>query len=409
MLWRSIGRENFSLFDIASHMSDIDLGHSGPRWKSPILRAAIESLVPMAPWFRWSIYDRDQMRYLENYKETNIRVPLREIQLGMSPSSSEDSRQILEDALRGRIVLLNSGAFHRSPRAYFDSEASAALTYIDSMLDLIDLKIISSAEHENQILAPVFGIIDTGIRRLNEMKGTNRDLAMRRLWYLFSRSAARMGPVSLWNLLDREERSLWSLVHTLDTAGYPASIFTAKSGNAVLISNYLHSGDFRLPLQVGTVRSDGCNEFLAELLRTAFPTGATEQVVLAEGNSAISAVTGIEVRRGASPSAISMPPLVQEFAHIVLPLPGVSASAPAAELTAVTFGHSSDGVELLPQFAAVYSNEIRMASRTQDQSYSDFPYACTFRLNLTDAVSDYSEIDVIIIRSTEYTSSLSYS
>jgi hypothetical protein len=342
------------------------------------------------------------MRQIDGYKETNIRIPLREIRIGSSPLSDGINKEAIDLAKRGRMYINDSDSFGGSPRAKYDSEASAALIYLDAICDLIEAGLVENADDEIILLSPIFRLIERGVWRINSLGKEGKGLALRRLWYLFSRSAARIGATNVRNLFYSSDRRLFSVVDLLNSHGYPASDYLKMGGVAIVTSNWLSSGGFRLPLKMGQIQDEGCGELLLDLLARAFHGDRLEKVCLAEGNAAISAVTQIEVRHGPSPSTIDKSPLSQEFAHIVLPLPsGRSTPILPSQLTAVAFGESSVGVELLPQLAIVDTPSLRIASRMYDRPYTEFASQCTIRMNLTSAVSNYSRINVILIADVE--------
>src|SRR5277367_1854152 len=119
-----------SMFELAEHVSDIDLAHTGPPSATALLQATIAEQMPTAPWFRWSIVDRDRLALLDRLRSFNIGVPLRQLRLGSQPFGDGDiTATLLERALDGQVGIFDNEAFRSSPRSGYDTEASAVLLY----------------------------------------------------------------------------------------------------------------------------------------------------------------------------------------------------------------------------------------------------------------------------------------
>jgi hypothetical protein len=112
MLLDAAKAEPPDLFALAEHVADIDLAHTGPASVTPLLRAAIADLVPMAPWFRWSIVDRQGLTQIDKLGQFNINVPLRQLRLSTQPPREGDnSEELLQRALDGDVEIVPNERF----------------------------------------------------------------------------------------------------------------------------------------------------------------------------------------------------------------------------------------------------------------------------------------------------------
>lgn len=387
------------LFELVEHVSDIDIGHNGPAWMTLDLEAAIIQEVPSASWFRWSILDRDGMAERRSLQKFNIDVPLRNLRLGTKwRDSAQRVNGLLSRALRGDVDILPNEAFGASPRAGFDTEASAGLLYIDVAVDVLEVQ----ARAGRRLAAPsnirTRELINEGVRRLGELSESGRSIAMRRLWYRLASTAVRMPPVLFEAAADFFD--LHRLLGLLDEAGFPVDSLGRETIQPILISGYLGDDRFRTPLTTGA--EDGFGDWggaLAESL-ASFSVDpfsiVANPVTLAPGNQVVAAIRSVSLRSGVAPSVGSPRLLKQDFLHISLPIPRDLRELDAEQLTAIVIGHGDDGPALLPTFAvaSVQKNLKHLVIAGGSLAAE----RCTIRLNLAGQIEGLEKIDVYLVR-----------
>ncbi|MGO7036180.1 hypothetical protein ACCT19_35920 [Rhizobium ruizarguesonis] len=402
LLFEAAGAPAKNLFELAEHVADIDVGHTGPPSLNPKFAQAIIEEMPLAPWFRWSIVDREGLAALDSLGKYNVAVPLRQFRIGTQRLFDPvEKDELLERALRGDLDLLPNPRFEESPRASFDSESSAVLIYVDAAIDVLQAysRRMPTVPHGGPgKSSPATELVATGVRRLKEMTEPQRTIALRRTWYRFAGTALRVSP-SVWRRAV-EFFGLEPLVELLDQTDYSASQFS-EARVVPIVSTYLGSGEYRMPPMIfGEDASRDWNlAFKWALEKTSELSpgdGFLEPVVLAPGNEVIGGQLGITVRKGASASSKPMGSYKQEFFHVSLPLPVMRSNVSPASLTAVVVGHGPDGSSILPAFASVstamawpfdrYSNEASHGGR------------CTVRISLPEMRMDIQTVDVFLIK-----------
>lgn len=388
------------LFELAEHVSDIDIGHTGPSSLTPAFAEAIASTMPLAPWFRWSIVDRDGLAEKENLARFNVGVPLRQLQLSTRHLLDPDgTAKLLQRALQGDIDLLPNARFDASPRSSFDSEASAVLVYVDAAFDVIQTDVRRSPKTLGGPgqRSPAADLVKSGVLRTLRMDGPGRDVALRRLWYRLAGSTQRVSPNIL--LAAVEHFGLEPIVHLLDEAGYPASRLV-EAQEITIVSAYLGEGEFRMPLLVE--RQDEFQDWTSALEKSlagmARPTGFdrfADPITLAPGNEVIGGVRSIPVSKGSSSSSRSVGPLAQEFVHLSLNVPSALGTLKATNLTAVVVGQSAENSLLLPAFASVST----ALPWPYGHGFHDSSIAtrCTIRINLPELGGDLTKLDVFLL------------
>lgn len=390
------------LFELAEHVADIDLGHNGPPSVTPLLEEAIASEVPMAPWFRWSIVDREGLTQHDLLDRFNVHVPLRRMRLGTRPlADPETTEQLIARLLEGNVEIISTGSFADSPRAGFDTECSAVLLSIDASLDVLEAQL--RAELPLRLIANrdrIRSIMRDGVGRLNSLPRAGREVAMRRLWYRLAGTGLRVSP----SLFDEVVRyfGLEPLVAMLEQSGYPAAALGTAGKRPVVVSAYISEGVFRTPTVGGL--NDGFGDWggpFDELLSLASFDAAdapeSEPIRLAAGNSVIAAIRRMPIHRGVSPSSGGWGPLAQDFIHIGLPVPDLARALRADRITAVVIGHGRGGTAVLPAFAQVSTALPIPYSRLDTPWWS--PQRCTVRINLAGLVAEM--IDVFLVQGDE--------
>lgn len=382
-----------SLFDLAEHIADIDLAHSGPPERTATLEREIARVFPLAPWFRWSIIDCEQAARRDALRQFNIRVPLRELSLGTRPTKNEaERRELLTRALEGEITLLDSDSFDRSPRAGFDTEGSAALLYLDAVHDVFDAQLRAGREAGVRVDTGPANVLDQGLDRLERLGLAERQAAMRRLWYRLAGTAVRVPP----NVF-RDAITIFRLERLLDTLrkqGFPVEALRQPEGRPTFISAFVGKNGFRIPLDASpTVDYRAGNDLLEELLLVR-REWTTERLKLAEGNRIVAAVMGVPLTSGDSQSSPSFGGLCNDFVHIALPLSTDRSLLDEERLTAVVIGTNKEGPVLVPAFASVSLSLRLMESERGGRAPVD---RCTIRINLAAAHADTAEIHAFLM------------
>lgn len=400
LLYDAAGIKIRSLFELVEHLSDIDIGHNGPASMTPALEAAIIQEIPSASWFRWSILDRERMAERLQLQKFNIDVPLRNVTLGTTPRGmTEQVDELVFRALRGEVDIFPNKNFGESPRAGFDSEASAGLLYIDAAIDVLD----TQTRGKLPLVAPsdirARELISEGVHRLSELSQSGHRIAMRRLWYRLASTAARIPPElfeAAVNFFD-----LNSLLDLQLKAGFPAYSFRKEGMPPIFISSYLNDNKFRTTLEGRPEDgfgnwSSSLNKTLASLQGASFG-GDPSPIILGTGNEVIAAFKSIPLFPGKAQSAgSSRRPLRQDFLHISAPVRAVGRALMAEQLAAVVIGYDNDGPVLLPVFAVASIAAYPQFSVPDHRP----PVAkkCTIRLNLAGHIDGIKEIDVYLIR-----------
>lgn len=400
LLWSEASIKAKSLFDLAPHLSDIDLAHDGPPSSTVALRAALEAIVPMAPWFRWSVVDRKGLAEIDRLVPTNIRVPLRELRLGTLPQGQiEKTANVIQRALEGEVDIVGNEAFNNSPRADKDTETSAALIYLHAFLDVNECLSKQENAVQPEVSRKLYDIMEQGHTRLSRLSESGRALALQRLWYLFSGLEMRLPGASLlfedWFALP-----LHSLFHDLGAAGYPAAAFSTKEQAPLLVSSRLDTGQFRTPFRVEGGNFGDRDDELGELLNLSIGKDDSGLVELADGNTAIAAIRSIELRKGNSPSSVATGPLAQEFVHIRLPAANGELTDVAPErLTPLVFGFNDNGAIMIPANASVYTPAPhQFSSWPLPFPHGPDPETCTIRLDLSAMPSDCQRMNVMLVK-----------
>lgn len=387
-----------SLFDLAEHVSDIDLGHSGTAAVTTALRTAIAEEVPMAPWFRWSIMDRGGLAQFNRLQQFNINVPLRQIRLGTRHQDGTDNtRRLLLQALAGKVEIFPNDAFFASPRSAFDTQASAALLHIDAILDVFDTQRRSGRPLIFDGDTKTAELVKTGVARLEALSPMGRNAALRRLWYRLAGMALRMSP----DLFDAAVNffKLEPLLEVLKNAGFPANFFGRSHMRPILISAQLGNGAFRtkLDLDTGDYSTDA-ERSLDEVLRKIPAPGNALPLVLAPGSKAIAAIKSLQLHQGHSPSSVKAGPLAEEFVHVGLPISSQADPLDVDRLTAVVIGYDKTGAAILPVFASVSAGLD--PSPIAFDSTARAPKRYTIRINLAQSAANIDEIDIFLVKGT---------
>lgn len=101
-------RRPLDLFDLAPFSSDIDLEYDADADRGPELLASIQTHVPFASWFRWSLVDRDRAAKAAAQRAISTVVPLRSIRFAThEPATISDAA--LRDLKTGNVT------FERNP------------------------------------------------------------------------------------------------------------------------------------------------------------------------------------------------------------------------------------------------------------------------------------------------------
>lgn len=388
------------LFELAEHVADVDLRHTGPPSATERLRRAIAVELPMANWFRWSITDREQAAEAERLRAFNIGLPLRELRLGTEPADDTDAvYQLLFRALDGDIEIIPNDRFSASPRASRDTEATAALIYIDAAVDVLETQYRARRPYRPGVDLRTSELASRGLDRLRDLQGAARGAALRRLWYRLAGTAVRISPElfeAAANFFDLEP-----LIGLLDAEGFPARLLGQESDRVTAISAYLADGNYRVPVSVAAdnLYADWTGLLNADLARStmgALPDDATAPIELGRGNDVMAAIRSIPLRKGVSPSSIGAGPLIEDFFHLSMPFPSAAGSTNVEQLTAIVVGRGPEGPTLLPAFASV-------SRALPDWLRADGPdevngRRITIRFNLAGMVSDETEIDVFLVR-----------
>lgn len=389
------------LFELTEHTTDIDLAHTGPPSATPFLQSAIADFVPMAPWFRWSIVDRDELARMDQLLPFNIKIPLRQLRIGSQPIGDSNSiNVILDRALVGKVEIFGNTEFNSSPRSNYDTESSASLLWIDAALDVIEVGLRSRQFYDVEIDASFYELLNTGVERLKNLADGGRDAALRRLWYRLSSIGLRISPSFFKRI--QSQLQLGVLLDVMSKAGYPTASFGNDASAVTLISAHLGKGIFRVPLTVGTVDAFGeSRNALDAILQVFSERLLSAPIKLSEGNDVIAEIRSIPVNQGISSSSIAKGPLAQEFIYVSLPAKnGELSDISSDELTAVVIAHRSDGPLLIPAFASV-SVAIGTKAFTGSDKFDRFvSERCTIRLNLTGMLGGVEKLDIFLVKDT---------
>lgn len=402
LLFDAAGARAKNLFELAEHTSDIDIGHTGPPSLTPKFAEAIASLMPLAPWFRWSIVDQGGLAALDNIASFNVGIPVRRLQLGTKRLPDPDqTSELLRRALEGELDLVPNPRFDGSPRSQFDSEATAVLVYVDAAIDVLQaylrrprLRRFGGPGQRN----PAADLVEKGIRRLEQMDDIQRSMAARRLWYRLAGSAVRVSQSVFQRAI--EFFGLQPIIKFLDRSGYPATTLAEGKGIPI-ISAYLGEGHYRMPTVVFNEDetrdwNSSLGSILEDISRSQHSADKEDPIVLAPGNDVIGGLTGIPVKKGVSPSSQPLGSSNQEFFHISLPLRVGLPRLNSTNMTAVVVGHREDGPVLLPAFASVSTAMPWPFHHRADDPFDS--RRCTIRTSLSELADPISKIDVFLIR-----------
>lgn len=401
LLFDAAGAPAGDLFELAEHVADIDIGHTGPADLTPRFADAIFSMVPLAPWFRWSIVDRNGLAAMENLAHFNVGVPLRQLRLGTRRLfDPAETRKLLRRALRGDIDLLANERFDESPRSTFDSEAAAVLVYVDAAVDVLQTYLraprLWTGRGPGQ-RSPAGNLVVSGVDRIRNMNEPERGWALRRLWYRFTGSALRVLPP-----IFQEATAYFGLepiLSVLDDAGYPASRLLEGRGVAI-VSAHLGDGTYRMPQMVsdGATRDDWNSALGSALTDLSHPSPSdpvSDPIRLAPGNDVVGGLLGIPVTKGLSASSRPEGAHKLEFFHVSLDLPRNLPTLSSANLTAIVIGHGAESSSLLSAYASV-STAMPWPSDDNAKGVRE-PGRCTVRIGLLDLEAQYQNLDVFLL------------
>lgn len=402
LLFDAAGVPAKDFFELAEHAADIDIGHTGPSYLTGRFAEEIASRMTLAPWFRWSIVDRDGLAAQNSLAGFNIGVPLRQLRLGTQRLfDPRETRGLLRRALDGNIDLIRNPRFDQSPRSAFDTPASAVLVYVDAAIDVLQTylrraprKSLGGPGQRD----PAMDLAAEGVRRLKEMAEPDRRQALRRLWYRLAGSAIRVSPSVFALAVDYF--GLYPIVEVLEQAGYPASRLSERSAIPIL-SPYLGNGHYRMPTMMDTVDpsrdwNGALQTALQEMAAPSWFDDPSDPIVLAPGNDVISGLRGIPIEKGESPSSRSLSHEGQEFFHLSMPLPDDRPDLHSASLTAVAIGHSFEGSSLIPAYASVSTALPWPFDRDPEWTHGG---RCTVRISLPGLGKHFSKVDVYLLRS----------
>ncbi|MBY3187917.1 hypothetical protein [Rhizobium laguerreae] len=401
LLFDAAGAPAKSLFELVEHVSDIDIAHTGPPSITSEFARAVATEMPLAPWFRWSIVDREQLSELDSLERYNVTVPMRQFKIGTQRLFDPvEKDEIFGRALQGDIDLLPNPRFGESPRSSFDSEATAVLLYVDAALDV--LQVYFRREPPGHRLgpgkaSPAKELIATGVRRLEDMTEPQRSIALRRLWCRFAGSAVRVSPTVWQRAVDFF--GLGPLVELLEMSGFSASQFVEGHGIRI-VSDFLGSGMYRMPKVIFDADAGlDWEEALKSALEGTSDLSSVDRfldpIVLAPGNEVIGGLLDIPVTKGASASSPHLGSSKQEFFYISLPLPKKRPPIDSASLTAVVVGHEPEGSSILPAFASVSTAMGWPFDRGTDEAFDGG--RCTIRISVPGMQSNIRTVDVFLI------------
>lgn len=405
-----------SLFDVAEHISDIDVAHLGPPGQTKRVRAAIAEHVPMASWLRWSVIDRTEFWRRTALAHYNWKVPLRSARIGSAPSLTNLS--VLSN-IRQAAQFAENRLFDSSPRASYDTEAAALFLHLDGLIDLAEVGRLPGSDFASSInIGTVQSAVRAATQRIERLSMAaeigdelRRNAAIRRLWYRLASVAFRLSPLAFRDLIERA--GLSEFLEFLDRAfkggGFQRLL---RGGKPVVISAAQDPwrNDFRLP-PAPTIEDDPfrvSDEELNEQLRRSFAKrerslASTEPVELADGNHVVAAIRNVPVNRGFSRSTPKGRSLPEEFVHISLPMHAWQVNAfPVERLTAVAFGLHDGDVNLLPAYASVSKSiELPIDEPQPCPELSDgfmgSPGRWTIRLNLPGALNEIEALHFYLI------------
>lgn len=390
------------LFELVEHAADIDLAHTGPASATLPLRAAIADLLPMAPWFRWSIIDRDESARLERLRPFNISVPLRQLRIGTEPRGDVDGiSELLARALHGEVDIHSNEAFRSSPRSGYDTEASAVLLYIDTWLDVLEVQKRSGRPARVRAHPSANDLMGSGLARLATLSAEGRSIALRRLWYRLASTGMRMPP-DLFEAM-RDTFNLTGLVTVMEDALYPAGSFGRTASAPTLLSSYVGDEAFRVP----SVVKGGFGEYhgwLDEALGRVSIFSPSDGMIpapmqLGEGNEVIAAVCSIPLRHGGNAPSIFDEPLAQDFIHVALPASrGELDDIVPEKLTAVVMANGPHGTLILPAFSSVSTALPFGYPRPQCDRVLTRSARCTVRLNVGGMINHIEKLDVFLVK-----------
>lgn len=395
MLFDAAGVPAKDLFELVEHAAVIEIGHNGTADRTPDLEGAIAAMVPLSPWFRWSIMDQDGLAAIEERQRGRFEVPLRQLRLGMHrPRPPSGTVRLLRRALRGQIDL-------RSPEfdAYYLttplSLVSVVLVYVDAAFDVIqaDLRRRPPVWSGPGQSAPSANMVRAAVSRFDELDRFERMLSLRRLWYRFASSALRLSTDLLQSAV--EHFGLGPLLALLDDSGYPA--FRLVAGDGVpIISAYSDDEGFLAPLMMDDEADsvDWPSAFKHALADVDASSYFDDPIRLAPGNLVVSGLRAIPIRKGPGASSRSKIGLPQEFLHLALRMTDAPKIVDPRDLTTVILGHGRDGSSLLTGFG---SASIPM-ERPIDGFVSRSAQRCTVRVNLLELHEDVDVIDVFLVR-----------
>jgi hypothetical protein len=128
--------------------------------------------------------------------------------------------ELLARALDGNVGIVGNEAFGASPRTGYDTEASAALLYIDATVDVFEAQQRSGRRVAVNQDLQARELVKAGLARLLTLSDDGREAALRRLWYRLSEVGLRISP-RLFEYA-RDVFELGTLPEVMQNAGYPA-------------------------------------------------------------------------------------------------------------------------------------------------------------------------------------------
>lgn len=396
----AIDRPPTTIFELAEHASDIDLAHTGPPEVTERLRLEIERVVPFAQWLRWSILDKIGWQTYVNQMALNLKVPLRRVQLSTDRDINSPQREAIERALRGGIAFDWNENFEFSPRAKRDTEISAALLYLDAVVDVATLEPLGRKirpQWDEHLTNTLWRAIEIGTRRLNGMNEQNAKIAMQRIWYRFASLIMRApqllqdSSLPFFTILQNAKKIL---VERYDTQ------IDALDRYPFMLSAAVKGGGFRIyppPAELARSANGAEAEAIFKGSARRLSLGG-KSYTLAAGERVLAAIPGLKVRHGLTPSEQFSGALPEEFVHISVTLDKFGKATLQDDLSAIAIGNSRNGSVILPAFSIVSKSAdsiYREYSVTEDPNLRE-PRA-TIRLNFAGILEGQDCIDVFLV------------
>lgn len=394
-LFHAAGVEISDMFMLAEHLSDVNIGHDGPAEATPELEAAIFDLMPLAPWFRWSIIDREGLRRHHWLARNDIEIPLRRLALGTRANGDDSAIDLLlKRALDGSLDVYHSETFSRSTRAKFESQVSAAMLYIDALHDILEAQHRSGRALVVSKSDDYDSLIEEGIARLARMSDGGLHREIDKIWHRFCAFALRISPDLFARAIDYFR--LDSIVSYFEQFGYPvySILEPVMERQAIIVAKQVGDHHARAPRFAFDAGFGNFDDHMTQRLALlgdwlVYDLGAPLR--LAQGHKILASVPGIPLvpYQGDENSALSS---LRDFLHISLGIPADMAPLDAEHLTAIVIGHDNKGSWLVPAYAAVSTTLIT----DRGDFDTDGSARCTIRLNLAGA--DFKKIDVYLVQ-----------